>query len=135
MSRAEIDRLLAGFAWAGDSPTAEEVVAVQNTTGIAVPADLLQVLLDHGGGEGPVGGKARLRLWPLQDWVRLNETLETPVQWPGLVLFGEDGGGGFFGLDSSTASYARIEGIGDRDREAFGATFEEFLTNLLSEQA
>ena len=133
MASSDIERLLSGFAWSGDRSTAMQASSgTREVGGIEIPADLLELLVHHGGGEGPVGGRARLRLWPLVDWVRINETLEAHVNWPGVVLFGEDGGGGFFGLDDGGTTYVRVEGIGTRNRERLGASLHEFLTNLAS---
>ena len=130
MSKAIVDRFLSAFTWSGSRSTPDELAAVEITTRTSVPLDLQEILLNQGAGEGPVGARANLRFWPVADWVRINATLEASTNWPGLLLFGEDGGGGFFGLDNGGATYVRVEAIGDRNREQLGASLEEFLVHL-----
>lgn len=132
MSSALVDRILSAFTWSGSRSTPVELGAVEIATRTSVPLDLQDVLLNHGAGEGPVGARANLRFWPVADWVRINATLEVSTNWPGVLLFGEDGGGGFFGLDNGGATYVRVEGIGDRNREPLGVSLEEVLVHLAS---
>jgi hypothetical protein len=132
MTGPRLDQFLMGFGWSGDRATTEELAAVELVTGIKLPADLIEVLVSRGAGEGQVGAHARLRLWPLADWLRINGALEASTNWPGLVLFGEDGGGGFYGLDNGGTTYVRVEDIGDRDRERLGSSLEDFFTYLAS---
>lgn len=130
LSDSDVDPALKGMKWSG-APTSGQVSdRVEEYFRIRIPKDLRQVLLRHGGGEGQIGPRVTLRLWPIEDWVRINTILEATLNYPGLVLFGEDAGGGFFGLDNGGVRFVRVEGIGDSEPEALGSSFGEFLARL-----
>lgn len=56
-----------------------------------LPADYLNQMRSHNGGERWVGGGAYLRLWPIDDLLDRHRTLEAELLVPGFALIGTDG--------------------------------------------
>lgn len=68
-------------------------------SGILLPKDYADFLCWANGGEGFIGS-AYLILWRLEDLLNLNLSYQVREYAPGLLLFGSDGGGEAFALDT-----------------------------------
>lgn len=66
--------------------------------GRPLPADYVQFLHNHDGGEGFVGDNY-LILWRAEELSTFNREYEVARYAPGLFLFGSDGGGEGYGFD------------------------------------
>jgi hypothetical protein len=79
-----------------------DVAAVEQFVGRRLPSDYIGVLHRHDGAEGWIGDQY-LALWPANEVIANNVTLETERLIPGNLLFATDGGGEAFGFDGRDA--------------------------------
>ncbi len=71
----------------------------EETLGVSLPEEYVAFMAESNGGEIEVAGN-RLRLWPIEDLVYMNEGYEVDRYVPGLVLFGTDGGMEAYGFEN-----------------------------------
>ena len=76
----------------------DDVERIEAFVGQRLADDFLQLLDVHDGAEGWVGD-SYVSLWPADEIVAHNKTLETHDYAPGLLLFGTDGGGEAYAID------------------------------------
>jgi hypothetical protein len=104
--------------------------------GAALPAEDLEVLRRHNGGEGFVGGGRYLQLWPIEDVVEHNRTLEATQLVPGAVPFGSDGSDAPYAIEvhDEQADYVAYPAVGlsRHFREYLAGSWQEFLDKLAS---
>jgi len=126
---AALDELLAGVRLrepAGES----EVAAAQATLVCSLPDDYIDVIRRGNGGEGPVGDRGFLRLWPLAEVVDQTRRYASFEQFEDLVVFGTDGGGEAFCFDAA-GQYLAVPFVGGReDRTVVGDSLTDFLAKL-----
>lgn len=72
---------------------------VVTSLGMSLPADYVQFLQEHNGGEGFIGDNY-LILWRAEEIPQFNREYEVDKYAPGIILFGSDGGGEGYGFDS-----------------------------------
>jgi hypothetical protein len=103
--------------------------------GIQFPPDYVEFMLASNGAEGFVGGgRAYIRIEPIEEMMndRLQETLRD--SWPGLVVFGSDGAGEAFAFDprGGDVTIVMFPWIGHDEEEILlqGRTFTEFLRTV-----
>lgn len=125
-----IDDLLTDYSVSGGPSTMAQIDAAEAALGMAIPPDLSEFLVSRGPGEGFVGAGCYLRVTPPEDWLSKHTILEASIRWPGLLIFGGDGGGEFFAFDRETNLYVEVDAIGDLDRRPLGRSFVEFVTSL-----
>jgi hypothetical protein len=97
--------------------------------GIDWPADYQALVRDHNGVEGDIGDWL-LVLTPVEDLVERNTD---PVMefFPGLVIFGGDGGGEALAFDRETREVLLVPWIGDQgDWLILGATLTEAFQRM-----
>src|SRR2546428_736816 len=80
---------------------------VQRKLGISFPTEYADFMRTSNGAEGWVGASP-LVLWPLEEIVTRNETLQVKEYAPGLVLFGGDRGGMAYGFDTRSHPMAIV---------------------------
>jgi hypothetical protein len=125
-----VDELVRDFEW-GDSPaTPAQVAEVAAALRMSVPPDLADLLTSRGSGGGFIGEGGFLSLFPLEDWASHHEMLNAATRWPGLLIFGNDGGNGLFGFDQETQQYVEVDAIGEEDRRPYGKSLVEFLNTI-----
>jgi hypothetical protein len=127
-----IEDLLTDFRPSTTPSTMAQIEAAEAALGMPVPNDLAQFLISRGPGEGFVGSGGYLRINSPEEWLSAHEILEAATRWPGLLIFGGDGGGEFFGFDQATQQYVEVDAIGDPDRRPLGGSLVEFLNTLAS---
>jgi hypothetical protein len=127
---ASINDLLTEYRASSGPSTIEQIESAEAALGTPIPSDLSEFLLSRGPGEGFVGAGGYLRIAPPEDWPSKHTMLEASITWPGLLIFGSDGAGGFFAFDKDTQLYVEVDAIGDSDRRALGRSFVEFVTSL-----
>ena len=127
---ASTDGLLTDYSASSGPPTIEQLEAAEKALGRSIPDDLAEFLVAYGPGEGFIGGGGYLRVTAPEDWASKHTILQASNHWPGLLIFGGDGGGEFFAFDEDTNLYVEVDAIGDLDRRPLGRSFLEFLTNL-----
>lgn len=71
--------------------------------GVALPADYLDFLRLHNGGEGFIGEDYFI-FWRAEDLVTFNREYEVEKYAPGILLFGSDGGGDGYGFDTQSTA-------------------------------
>src|SRR5262249_55673802 len=64
-----------------------------------LPDDYVQLLHQMNGGEGFIGSKEYLILWPIEELLKLNKEYEVAEYAPDLFLFGSNGGGEAYAFD------------------------------------
>jgi len=128
--------LLQTFRWAADGAAESSIRSVQEQLGVALPAEYLDVLRHHNGGEGFVGAGRYLQLWPIEDIAEHNRTLEAAQLVPSAVLFGSDGADDLYAIEvhGEQVDYVVYPAIGlsRRFREYLAGSWEEFLEKLAS---
>ncbi len=129
---ASIDELLSDFTWSDLPATPAQVAEVATALQLRVPPDLADVLTSRGTGWGFIGEGGYLSIYPLEDWISRHQTLDAATHWPGLLIFGGDGGNGLFGFDQETQLYVETDAIGDEDRRPYGRSLLEFLNTIAS---
>ncbi len=127
-----VDELLGDFSWSESPATAAQVAEVETALRMRVPPDLADLLTSRGSGGGFIGQGGYLSVYPLEDWVSTHEILDAATHWPGLLIFGSDGGNGLFGFDQETHQYVETDAIGDEDRRPYGDSLAEFLNTIAS---
>jgi hypothetical protein len=130
MQMRPIDDLLDDFRPSSAPATMAEFAAVEAALGMPVPHDLAEFLVTRGPGEGFVGNGGYLRINGPEEWLSGHKILEAAINWPGLLIFGSDGGGQFFGFDQTTQEYVEVDAIGDPDRRPLGASLVKFLNTV-----
>jgi hypothetical protein len=130
MTFPDMPQLLEDFKWSGKRASPKQVETMQSLIGLNLPADLADLMMKRGAGEGFVSEGRFLYVSPLHEWPRIHETLEAAINWPSLLIFGGDGGGKLYGWDHERGEYVSVEGIGDDVRQPLGKSLLEFLTSL-----
>jgi hypothetical protein len=101
--------------------------------GVPLPADYLQFLGDHNGGEGFIGVNY-LVLWSAEELVPFNRDNQLNGYAPGLILIGSDGGGETFAFDSREPSMPIVMtpaiDMSLEDAKRIAPSFTEFLNTL-----
>ncbi len=125
-----VDELVRDFEW-GDFPaTPAQIAEVAAALHMSVPPDLADLLTSRGSGGGFIGEGGYLSVYPLEDWASHHEILNAATRWPGLLIFGSDGGNGLFGFDQETQQYVEVDAIGEEDRRPYGNSLLEFLNAI-----
>jgi hypothetical protein len=113
--------------------TPDLIAAVESELTAKLPSDYRDVLLYSNGFEGAVGSEGWLQLWPTQDIVDFNFAAEYPVNLPGVIAIGSNGGGFDYGIDlrHELPRYVMFDPISpQKDIFDGGATFEELLVRI-----
>jgi SMI1 / KNR4 family (SUKH-1) len=115
-------------------PASEAAVRdAASALGIALPADYVEFLRKHNGGEGFVGDNSVI-LFRAEDLKRFNDEYQINDNAPGLVLFGSNGGGEGYAFDARAGamSVVRIPFIGMELRYArpIGENFTDMFHQL-----
>src|SRR5690348_14377198 len=98
MTPADKERLLAKFN--GNPPAdAISIRTLESEAGLRLPEEYRKFLQEMDGGEGFIGN-AYLILWRTGELLEMNKAYQVGEYAPGLFLFGSDGGGEAFGLDT-----------------------------------
>ncbi|MDH2054985.1 SMI1/KNR4 family protein [Achromobacter marplatensis] len=79
--------------------SADEIGDVVKRMRFSLPADYLNFIGEHNGGEGFVG-ENYLILWKIGDLIDFNADYEVENYAPGIFLFGSSGGGEGYGFDT-----------------------------------
>lgn len=99
----------------------------------SLPADYVQFLQEHDGGEGFIGDNY-LILWMVEELSPFNREYEVRQYAPGLILFGSSGGGEAYGFDTRDVAMpvVRVPFIGMELRyvRSVASSFTDFLTQL-----
>jgi hypothetical protein len=120
-------------------PGASETLieSVQNRIGNKFTEDHRNFILKSNGAEGFVG-KSYLQLWPLEEIEMLNQLYGMDQFMPGLILFGSDGGGMAYAIDTRQAMLSFVEvpfvGMDIKEMKICGFTFHDFLEYLSNKE-
>lgn len=106
---------------------------VEQRLGLKFPAEYAEFLKITNGGEGFIGESYAI-LYPVEELASANEDYNAPEFAPGLLIFGSDGGGEAFGLDTRTPDspivMVSLVGLDWKEAKPLGAVFSEFLQRL-----
>ncbi len=108
---ASINDLLTDYRASSGPSTIEQIEAGEAALGMPIPRDLSEFLVSRGAGEGFVGAGGYLAITPPEDWPSKHTILEASINWPGLLIFGSDGGGEFFAFGKDTQLYVEADAI------------------------
>ncbi len=111
-----VDELVRDFEWRDSPATPAQIAEVAAALHMSVPTDLADLLTSRGSGTGFIGEGGFLSVYPLEDWASHHEILNAATRWPGLLIFGNDGGNGLFGFDQQSQQYVEVDAIGEEDR-------------------
>src|ERR1022692_4386940 len=99
-----------------------------------LPEAYVQFLQQTNGGEGFVGPNAYVILWRLEELLEMNKASQVAEFAPGLFLFGSDGGGEAFALDtrSNAKPIVSVPFVGMEVNlvRSIAPNFKEFLKEL-----
>ena len=110
------------------------VKSVVSVAGHDLPADYIEFIHEFNSAEGGLGRSEYVALWPVEELDKLNNEYEVKEYWPGVLLFGSNGGGmgyGFdFGSDGPSIRAIPFDSIDPEDSELLASTFTVFLLQL-----
>lgn len=118
-----------------DPPAEPSVIDnLPSKLGANLPADYLDFLRHHNGGEGFLG-EEYIILWRAEELAQLNKAYEAERYAPAILLFGSSGGGEAYGFDTHAepACVVRLPFIG-MERRHLGPVTRDF-TDLFSRGA
>ncbi len=111
--------------------------SVEQKIGVKFPADYKKFLLMSNGVSGFVG-KSYLLIWALEEIVEINQQASVNEFAPGLILFGSDGGGMSYALDTRDPIFSIVEvpniGMSLDEVKFCGSSLHEFLVYLLNKE-
>jgi hypothetical protein len=98
ITSSDRDQLLAKFN--GNPPSNPTAIRQFETgSGFRLPDGFAEFLQQTNGGEGFVGNAYAI-LWRIEEMLEMNKAYQVAKSAPGLFLFGSDGGGEAFALDT-----------------------------------
>src|SRR5437764_11684451 len=103
-----IDEVLLEYRTSSGPSSLSQIQEAQAALAMPVPPDLAEFLTSRGPGEGFAGDGSYLSITPPEGWASKHEILEAAKKWPGLLIFGSDGGGEFFGFDQGSRMYVEV---------------------------
>jgi hypothetical protein len=97
----ELLTLLSDFDWrpACDPGALEQL---RERFGHAIPDDYFDFVQVSNGGEGPVGERGYVQMWPVEDLERESRKYDPEGMTPHLLLFGSNLGGTVYAFDTRT---------------------------------
>lgn len=124
----QVRRLIEGMALNG--PAAREAVErAEAALGVRLPADYVEFLLQHNGGEGPVGAEGWGALAAIEDLPQTQADYAELDHLAGWIIFGSDGGGEAFVFDQEGVVLV-VPWIGGREDAVAQGSFVDFLQRL-----
>lgn len=95
--------MLQGFDWTIEPASDAALESVQSQLG-RLPAEYVELMRLHNGGEGFVGEESYLRLWPIEELPENNQML-APERPNDVVLIGSDGSDGLYAVQPTANGY------------------------------
>lgn len=129
---AALRSLLAKFRRAATGAPSQAIHDVAERLATVFPTDYVAFMQESNGGEGALGSKSHLQLWPIETLVARNEAYNTAQYFPGFVFLGSDGGAEAIALRSGAGGpeLFLLPFIGDCSDGLFGGcSLVEFLRN------
>jgi hypothetical protein len=127
----ELDSLLANFQRAATGASLDAIRIVEQRLTTVFPPDYVAFMQESDGGEGDVGTKGYIQLWPIGTLVEQNDGYETKSYFRGFVFLGSNGGGEAIALRSGAngPELFLTPFIGAASDALFGGrSFAEFLS-------
>jgi hypothetical protein len=113
--------------------TAAALRKFEHDSEFRLPEHYVQFLQQMNGGEGFIGSKAYLILWPVEELLPMNKAYEVGEYAPDLFLFGSNGGGEAYAFDrhsNDSIVVVPFVGMDSRLAQYQAATFTEFIEHL-----
>lgn len=99
-----------------------------------LPADYVQFLLRHDGGEGFIG-ENYIIFWKAEELIKFNHEYEVERYAPGILLFGSNGGGEGYGFDLLNGGMPVVRvpfiGMDRRHVKLIANSFTEMFNKLM----
>jgi len=117
------------------NPPASELAirSAASALGISLPADYVDFLRKHNGGEGFAGNNSVV-LFKAEELKPFNDAYEIKEYAPRLILFGSTGGGAGYAFDTRNGSMSVVRvpfiGMELRYAKSIGKTFTDMLHQL-----
>jgi hypothetical protein len=100
--------------------------------------DYLEFMRRHNGGDGAVGQKGYITIWPLEEVILATEKAGANEFAPGLLLFAGDGGGTAYAFDRQDPRWPIVEvelvSISRKEMKFVALTFSEFIRRLAADK-
>jgi len=109
--------------------TPEAIARAESVLGVRLPAEYVAFLLEHNGGEGPVGEEGWGAFHPIEDLPQMQTDYAGLDHLGGWIIFGSDGGGEAFVFDQE-GSVLVVPWIGGREDAVPQGSFTEFVQRL-----
>lgn len=109
--------------------TPEAIARAELALGVRLPADYVAFLLEHNGGEGPVGDEGWGAFHPIEALPQIQIDYAELDHLGGWVIFGSDGGGEAFVFDQE-GSVLVVPWIGGQEDAVPQGSFTEFVQRL-----
>jgi hypothetical protein len=127
---------LKNFHRSGVVPSVFLIGDIQNSMSFEFPPDYLDVVREFNGGEGPLGQKSYLILFPMEDLKAINEDYSYLLEdVPNLVLFGQDAadtGYAFSKTEGKYYAFGLMSNFETDPLEFCGNNFLEFIEYLVN---
>jgi len=122
---------LSDFTRAAAGASQVQLEEAARKLGVTFPPDYVTFMRESNGGEGPVGGKGYLILWPVEELVSANEDGKTGEFFPSWVFIGGNGGGEAVAVKRGVEPVvALVPMIGDeQDALVGGRSLLEFIVS------
>ena len=102
---------------------------IKEINGQKLPADYLEFMKEHNGGEGDVGKNSYMQILKLEELMDYNKDYEIFTYLPTAFAFGGDLGGNHFCYDFQIQKYFAIDccSLEEKDEYCLADTFCEFI--------
>lgn len=123
--------LLKDFSRAPTGASEASLETAARNLNVTFPPDYIAFMRESNGGEGVVGERGYLILWPVEELVSANENSKTGEFFPDWVFIGTNGGGDAVAVMRSTdPTVGLVPQIGSQDDALIGGhSLEDFIVS------
>ena len=82
---------------------------IDKVNGVTLPADYIELMRDHDGGEGDVGENAYIQIFRLSELQDINDEYQISEYIKDYFVWGTDLGGMLFGYSGGTGMYSAVD--------------------------
>ncbi len=110
---------------------------ITEVNGMRLPEDYLAFMLEHNGGEGPLGEYNYGSFFRMEELEQINKEYDVENSWPGCVVFGSDMADQLWAYNPERKVYCQIDScnIGEDTYQTVSGSLFEFLIKMDEELA